>query len=420
MSSIQQINIRFSLVTIILVLMAGLFGIFFGLALRTRTLLHESILSQARSHFQSIVLTRAWNAQHGGVYVLKTAGMESNPYLENPDIYTSDGKVYTQKNPASMTREISMLAGQKAGMKFHITSLRPLNPSNRADEFETQALRAFVGGKQEEFAFMEKNGAQVFRYMAPLITEESCLTCHRKQGYKVGDIRGGISVSILVEELQDQLQRNMVAIGLSGIVVTIGLVVTISLLIIRLVRLLNDARRKVEKLAVTDGLTGVYNRRHGMELLAAEVNKADRLQHPLSCLVLDIDHFKKINDNYGHDSGDKVLVAVAKALQQAMRSYDVLFRFGGEEFVVVLPGLTISEARVTSERIRQMVADLQLLSKDRGEQIELTASGGLTSLLSEESSPETLLKRADIALYRAKALGRNRIELNNDKPRQAG
>ena len=204
MASAQRVNIRFYLAVIILVLFVFLTGIFLGLALRTRTLLHASILNQARSHFQSIVLTRAWNAQHNGVYVLKTEGMESNPYLENPDILTSDGQVYTQKNPALMTREISELADQQAGMRFHLTSLKPLNPSNQADPFEAAALQAFERGQLEVSAFTELDGRPVLRYMAPLETTEACLDCHRKQGYQVGDIRGGISVTIAIQELQEQ------------------------------------------------------------------------------------------------------------------------------------------------------------------------------------------------------------------------
>ena len=410
MPSAKNINVRFSMVAIILVLLTFLGGIFFGLAMRTRTLLHESILSQARSHFQSIVLTRTWNAQHGGVFVRKTEGMESNPYLENPDIETKDGQIYTLKNPALMTREVSEMANLEAGMQFHMTSLKPLNPDNKADSFEAEALQAFELGKPEAYRFTELGGKPVFRYMAPLETTQACLNCHRKQGYQVGDIRGGISVTILVQELQKQLQRNMVAIGIYGIVVTLALVVTVSILIIRLVRLLNAAREEMAKLAASDGLTGIYNRRHGMELLAIEITKAQRMQHALSCLLIDIDHFKKINDSYGHAAGDQVLIAVTAELQKELRRYDILFRYGGEEFVIIFPGLDRTKALACAERIRQMCSDLLVPLKDGDQQIQLSLSGGLTDLKEGDSSAENLLKRADTALYQAKNNGRNRIE----------
>ena len=99
-------------------------AIFLGLAVRSKTLLSEQVVSQARAHFQGIVLTRKWSAQHGGVYVIKTPGMISNPYLENPDIKAADGRTLTLKNPALMTREISELANEKSLFNFHITSLR--------------------------------------------------------------------------------------------------------------------------------------------------------------------------------------------------------------------------------------------------------------------------------------------------------
>ena len=411
MATTQNVNIRFSLFVIILLLVVTLSGVFFGLAMRTRTLLHESILSQARNHFQSIVLTRTWISKHGAVYVLKTAGLESNPYLKNPDIIATDGKVYTMKNPAVVTREISQLAATEAGLQFSITSLNPLNPNNQPDPFEAKALRAFETGTLENYLFTERDEKPVFRYMAPLQVTQDCLPCHSEQGYQVGDIRGGISVTIPVQQLQEQLNRNMVAIGLAGIAVALVLVIAICALIIRLVRLLNQARASVEKLAISDGLTGIYNRRHGMERLAIEVGKAQRVNQPLCCLMIDIDHFKQINDTYGHDAGDQVLIRVAAEMRKALRRYDLLFRYGGEEFVVIFPALDLDDARLGAERLRQLCADLQVLTNGGDQQIQVLLSGGLTALNGAEDNCEALLKRADEALYRAKNAGRNRIEV---------
>lgn len=410
MTSPQGINIRFSLAIIILVLLTFLCGIFFGLAVRTRTLLHESILSQGRSHFQSIVLTRAWNAQHGGVYVLKTEGMQSNPYLHNPDIVTTDGQIYTKKNPALMTREISELADLEAGMVFNVTSLNPLNPKNIADAFETGALQTFEAGQKEFYSFSDLDGKPVFRYMAPLVTTAACLSCHAEQGYQVGDIRGGISVTILVAALQEKLHQNMVTIGIFGSIITLALICTVSMLIIRLVRLLNKARAEMETLAITDVLTGTYNRRYGVDQLAIEINKAQRLNYPLCCFIVDLDHFKKVNDSYGHDAGDNVLILIAEELQKQLRKYDILFRYGGEEFVVIFPGLSLEDARGCADRIRQFCAELCVPIDNGAQQIQVTLSGGLTALKEGDSTGDEMLKRADTALYQAKENGRNRIE----------
>ena len=184
------------IINISLVIMLVFLGVFIGIFFNSKKLIEQQLETTARAHFQNIVLTRRWNAMHGGVFVEKTPEIVSNPYLENPDIKCLDGKTYTKKNPALMTREISEIAKNTGAFQFHITSLNPLNPGNAPDAFEKQALTAFDLGENEFFTREEENGTLTLRYMAPLITEESCLPCHAKQGYKVGDVRGGISVSL--------------------------------------------------------------------------------------------------------------------------------------------------------------------------------------------------------------------------------
>jgi len=147
-------------------------GIFVGMSIRNKELIERVIYERAKAQFSSIVLTRRWNADYGGVYVEKKEGMQSNPYLVNPDIETKDGKIYTQKNPALMTREISENAKKEGTFQFHITSLKPLNPHNAADEFETRALPAFERGK------MEKRGK------ALLATKSSSVIWRRCSGEK--------------------------------------------------------------------------------------------------------------------------------------------------------------------------------------------------------------------------------------------
>lgn len=160
---------------------------------------HERIaLQTARSFLEQIVLTRTWNASHGGVYVAVSEANPPNPYLKDSkrDIVI-DGQVHlTMINPAYMTRQIGELAAQEKGVRFHITSLQPIRPKNRANAREEAALKAFGGGAKERSSFFNDNGDEYFFFMAPLITEASCLKCHAEQGYRKGDIRGGISVTI--------------------------------------------------------------------------------------------------------------------------------------------------------------------------------------------------------------------------------
>lgn len=154
----------------------------------------------ARNMFRMVVLTRAWNAEHGGVYLPVSDKVAPNPYLEHPrrDLVTTDGTRLTMINPAYMTRLLSELANTQQGVSFHITSLKPIRPGNEPDAWEQKSLLQFEAGLPEIFELVSGGSGKSsqLRYMAPLKVAPSCLGCHAKQGYKTGDIRGGISVSI--------------------------------------------------------------------------------------------------------------------------------------------------------------------------------------------------------------------------------
>ncbi len=147
---------------------------------------------------QQVILARIWNADHGGVYAEINGQTKPNPYLVDPDrdIVSLSGRRYTKINPAYMTRQLAELSKSRGGYYFRIISLRPLNPANQPDTWEADALRAFDLGQGEQSAISRIGGERIFRLIAPLRTEQSCLQCHARQGYRVGDIRGGISVSI--------------------------------------------------------------------------------------------------------------------------------------------------------------------------------------------------------------------------------
>ena len=153
----------------------------------------------ANAFFKQIVISRAWNAKHGGVYVPITEHTQPNKYLDAPfrDITADNNIKLTKINPAYMTRQIAEIAEKKeGGPKFHITSLKPIRPENKATEWEQKWLKSFEHGVIEQGEFVGDGTNRLFRYMAPLITEESCLECHAKQGYVLGEIRGGISVNL--------------------------------------------------------------------------------------------------------------------------------------------------------------------------------------------------------------------------------
>ncbi|MBP2639891.1 MAG: diguanylate cyclase [Firmicutes bacterium] len=168
---------------------------------------------------------------------------------------------------------------------------------------------------------------------------------------------------------------------------------------------LTKALKKIEMIAITDNLTGIYNRRKFDEVLAYEIQRTKRFGEPMSIILGDIDRFKKVNDRHGHLVGDEVLKIISRLFQNNLRQVDVLARWGGEEFIVLLPGTAGAEAVTTAEKLRQLV------KKSQNEyQVFLTMSFGVAEYLSGDSV-DTLLKKADLALYRAKGKGRNRVEM---------
>lgn len=174
---------------------------------------------------------------------------------------------------------------------------------------------------------------------------------------------------------------------------------------------LQAANNALEQQVTTDSLTGIGNRRRMTALISAELERTRRFGHPLSLLMIDIDHIKDVNDHYGHDAGDRAIVAVAMALSVDLRACDSAARFGGEEFVVLMPETELRVAADAAERLRNSIAALRLEADD-GRPIGLTISIGVAGAVTsgEPDTPSTLLSRADRALHRAKTEGRNRVE----------
>ncbi len=166
---------------------------------------------------------------------------------------------------------------------------------------------------------------------------------------------------------------------------------------------------ELEELASKDSLTGTSNRRHFMHLATLELDHARRMGRSFALLALDIDHFKHINDTWGHAAGDEALKAFTNACRQGLREYDILGRVGGEEFAVALPNTGLDGAKVIAERLRAAVEEL-VIRPARGDLFDLTVSIGIAVLAEDDSTVTGLLDRADKALYMAKNAGRNRVE----------
>lgn len=171
---------------------------------------------------------------------------------------------------------------------------------------------------------------------------------------------------------------------------------------------LEAVNEELELLANTDGLTGLTNRRRFMEVTGREVERADRYQRPVSLLLLDLDHFKRVNDTHGHAAGDDVLRGTADALRSVCRDLDVAGRLGGEELAVVLPETDAAGAMTLAERLRRQIGDAEYEAPD-GAPFQVTASIGVATVGPRARTAEALLQRADEALYEAKDQGRNRV-----------
>lgn len=174
-------------------------------------------------------------------------------------------------------------------------------------------------------------------------------------------------------------------------------------------RELQDANEKLQQLAVTDGLTGLYNHRFFQDKLDHEIARAERFGHPVSLCVIDVDHFKQYNDTHGHPKGDEVLKRVAFLLVENVREVDTVARYGGEEFVIVLPETTKEQGAQVAEKIRSIIERTEFPREGSQPMGRLTVSVGVGAFPGDGRTSQDIMDKTDEALYRAKAAGRNRV-----------
>jgi diguanylate cyclase (GGDEF)-like protein len=374
----------------------------FGL-ISTRNSREKIHLQACRSLFEQIEMVRSWNAKHKGVYVAITESVTPNPYLIDPmrDITVNPDLMLTKINPSLMTREISRLTEQQSGAIMRITSLNLLNPDNEALPHEQVALMQFEKGISEKWQHMRDKGKSIFFYMAPLKTDDSCLQCHGSQGYRTGDIRGGISIALPLQapfpwKGITLIHAVLLVSGLGGI--------------LYFGTALNRAHESLKHQATIDALTGIFNRRSFSEKIAVEFANCRRNNRPLSLIMCDVDWFKKFNDTYGHNAGDDCLVRIAAVMKQSLRRpTDFCARYGGEEFIMVLPDTSENGAMHVAERIRQNVLNLDIDHETSPVKKVSVSLGVVTGDPALTSDYEQLTIQSDKALYQAKALGRNRV-----------
>lgn len=203
--------------------------------------LHQ-VHTRAQSLYKTVALTRDWMVAKGGIYIQKQGQVTANPYLlqvlgkERVEFEGVDGQTYILHNPELVTRQLADLAqADGENFVFRITSLNPLNPHNAPTDWEAAALRAFELGQSEATVISTENDTETYRYMVPLVVTENCLMCHAQQGYKIGDIRGGISVSVPMTEAREAINTTRWQLLLAGLGTTGGVFLILFVVVDRLV-----------------------------------------------------------------------------------------------------------------------------------------------------------------------------------------
>jgi len=495
------------------------------------------LLKQAQIHFKDQVNTRKWNAHYGGVYVIPKNGTQPNPYLKNNILKVDENLTLIKINPAWMTRQLSEQL-QNDEFSFKITSLTPINPKNKATPFQKRALEYFDKNKKYDYFEIDDDN---FNYMGALVTENSCLPCHKHQGYKVGDIRGGISISLNSKKynhLQNRIKNEAFIIKILALFFLVSITTLIHKQlsnnekleqeVINRTKEINSTKKLLHKIldndqsylflsdgnniifankplldfagfstleelenkdhhisdkfevvddeefikannkgihwikyiqdnyktkklkvlvkqkgvnhyfkihakeididnkllyliifdeitesyerikslkeeASTDSLTGLFNRRKLDRILNKEIELAQYLGSELSIIFLDIDHFKDVNDTYGHDIGDNILKDLANIIRQTTRKNDFIARWGGEEFMITLQSTNIQEAEKLANKLRVAVQEYNFPCSRT-----ISISLGVTQL-KETDNKDSFTKRVDEALYAAKNSGRNKV-----------
>ena len=387
--------------------------IFIAFNMRAEELTISMIHQQAKSLFRQVILIRRWVTGYGGVYVELKPGVNPNPFLTSlpglqVNIVDKDtNKRYTLRNPGLVTREMSQLSSDSEGYSFHVSSLKPVNvQTNSPDDFERVSLLKFEEGGVENYGIEQRPTGPVYRYMAPLSYETTCNRCHSHQGYRVGDIRGGISITIPMKDVMAKMHVNRLLTAASAVLVLGLLLGALAVVNRRFLTTLSEAQEQLVTMATVDSLTGLLNRRAGLERVDEELSRHSRSGQYLACLLLDIDRFKKVNDRYGHQAGDEVLRHFGGILRSQTRLHDVACRYGGEEFLLVLPDATLEAAISAAEKIREATASAAVEVENH--RITVTTSIGLT-MLEDAETVEMVIARADAALYKAKKGGRNQV-----------
>ncbi|MCG8073488.1 MAG: EAL domain-containing protein, partial [Candidatus Thiodiazotropha taylori] len=294
------------------------------------------------------------------------------------------------------------------GVRGRITSIKPLNPDNAPDDWEWAALKSCERGGNEQLEITGVDGEPYLRLIRPMQIQAGCLKCHYNQGYQVGDIRGGVGISVPMRDYFATAagQKRKISMGL-GLIWLVGLS-AIGFYGRRSYQRLEERKDYEDQIwqqANFDSLTGLSNRNLFLDRLDHALAYAQRQQTMVALLFIDLDRFKYVNDALGHATGDQLLQEAARRLRLCVREMDTVSRLGGDEFTVILPAISEGQsvARVAASILNELSRPFDLATQET----HISASIGITIYPQDGSDSGMLLQNADTALYQAKEDGRN-------------
>ncbi|MET0004261.1 MAG: diguanylate cyclase [Candidatus Thiodiazotropha sp.] len=295
----------------------------------------ELARQEAIDNFNKDQAFRVWATTHGGGYVPVSERTQPSPHLSHipeRDLVTPSGRQLTLMNPAYMLRQMMEDYADLYGVKGRITSIKPLNPNNAPDDWERTALESFERGEMEQFELTDISGEPYLRLIRPMVTTEGCLKCHHHQGYQVGDIRGGVGISVPMKHYFSSAaeQKREIKAGL-GMIWLAG-VSAIWFYGRRSRQRLHERKDYEDQIwhqANFDSLTGLSNRNLFLDRLDRVLAYTQRQQSMLALLFIDLDRFKYVNDALGHAIGDQLLQEAARRLRLCVREMDTVSRLGG-------------------------------------------------------------------------------------------
>ncbi len=309
---------------------------------------------------------------------------------------------------------------KEGGYYIRNVSDRPRNPRNLADDSEMEAIGYFRQNRQAKEYLQNKT--TYIQYASPIYIESYCLACHGKReealpsiqknydaayDYKTGELRGIVSVKIPVDNIDDQIYEFVI----QEIIIALIMLVLIFMAMFFLFRKVSTHVRYIEKnaedISLKDNLTNLYNR-HFLEQFGRHHEYFNSPEKMFAVAFLDIDHFKQINDTYGHDTGDEVLRQFAKTLHTLIGENEIAIRYGGEEFLVIVYNTTVDAAVKKFDEVRKRIEETTV--KYAKKEINITVSIGIATGWYDDDIND-VITMADKALYVAKNEGRNRLEV---------